>query len=342
MGSRCCVNCFAHEWLRDYVRDNSDALGDCAYCGRKGVDVIDISALYHPFENLMELYVPSDDQRGEMLVDLIQSDYEVFEEDLYTSDQAARLLEEIMQTGWDDDSGESLVDAHELYYRRSSLWHHTTMAEAWEEFCDKVKEDPTHEPNLLVLLDEELARMEVELPSEIMLYRARVGFLSGESGGNRPFESADIGAPPPERAKPGRANAEGEVVLYAADQEATAIAEVRPWRGLLVSVVEVRVTRNLRLVDLSKPPHPRIRLPTRPHSTNKSWRIYCWPSVRRWGNRSGVLMTPTTIFLARDWCSAFVQADGTMVSDTPVLWPPAELTSSSSTSRWCGSERRSS
>jgi RES domain-containing protein len=96
--------------------------------------------------------------------------------------------------------------------------------------------------------------MEVELPSEIMLYRARVGFLSGESGGNRPFESADIGAPPPERAKPSRANAEGEVVLYAADQEATAIAEVRPWRGLLVSVAEVRVTRNLRLVDLSKPP----------------------------------------------------------------------------------------
>lgn len=256
MGPRCCINCFAHEWLRDYVRDNSDAMGNCDYCEHEGVNVIAIGALYHPFKNLMKLYVPSDDPRGEMLVDLIQGDYEVFEEDLHTSGKAARLLEDIMQTGWDDDSGELPVDAHELYDRRSSLWHHTTMAEAWEEFRDKVKENPAHEPDLPALLDEELARMEVKLPHGIVLYRAHVGFPSVGRRGLQPFEGADIGAPPPERAKPGRANAEGEVVLYTADQEATAIAEVRPWRGLLVSVAEISIARDLRLVDLSKSPPP--------------------------------------------------------------------------------------
>src|SRR5262249_61547567 len=156
--------------------------------------------------------------------------------------------------GWDDDSGESPVNAYELYYRRSSLWHHTTMTEAWEEFCEKVKEDPAHEPYLPTLLDEELARMEVELPHGTILYRARIGFVSVGGDGMQPFEGADIGAPPSERAKSGRANAEGEVRLYAADQEATAIAEVRPWRGLLVSVAEVNSVSDLRLVDLSKPP----------------------------------------------------------------------------------------
>jgi RES domain-containing protein len=130
------------------------------------------------------------------------------------------------------------------------------MAEAWEEFCDKVKEDLTQEPYLPALFDEELARIEITLPQSSILYRARVGFRSIGRSGIQPFEGADIGPPPPEKAKPGRANVEREVVLYVADQEATAIAEVRPWRGLLVSVAELNIVRDLRLVDLSIPPPP--------------------------------------------------------------------------------------
>jgi hypothetical protein len=256
MGPKCCVNCFAHEWLRGYVHDKSRVTGDCDYCQNKGVALIAIGALYRPFKNLMELYVPSEDPHGQMLFDLIQWDYEVFEEDLHSSGQAARLLEDIMQTRWEKDSGESPVSAYELHYRRSSLWHHTTMAEAWEEFCQKVKEDPACEPYLPTLLDEELARMEVELSHRTILYRARIGFVSAGAGGMKPFEGADIGAPPPDRAKAGRANEEREVRLYVADQEATAIAEVRPWRGLLVSVAEMNSIRDLRLVDLSEPPPP--------------------------------------------------------------------------------------
>ena len=216
--------------------------------------MIPIDALYEPFKNLLKLYVPSDEPRGDMLVDLIQWDYEVFEDDLHASDEAACLLNDIMETGWDDDSGEPPVSAHELYHRRSSLWYHTTMVEAWEEFCEKVKEDPAHEPELPELFDEELGRMEVEISHGTILYRARLGFRIVGERRMQPFDSLNIGAPPPEKAKPGRANMEGEVVLYTADQEATAIAEVRPWRGLLVSVAEVRITRDLRLVDLSKPP----------------------------------------------------------------------------------------
>ena len=41
---------------------------------------------------------------------------------------------------------------------------------------------------------------------------------------------AKLGAPPGEKARAGRANAEGESVLYLATDEATAIAEVPPWK----------------------------------------------------------------------------------------------------------------
>jgi len=106
------------------------------------------------------------------------------------------------------------------------------------------------------LLEDELVRMEVVLPTGTTLYRARPGFVGHGRGVGKPYEGADIGAPPPEKARAARANREGEVVLYAADQEATAIAEVRPWRGLYVSVADPRATHDLRLVDLSKPPRP--------------------------------------------------------------------------------------
>lgn len=254
MQAKCCINCFSHEWLKDYIHQNNLGKGSCAYCGRKRTELIAVADLYHLFENLMELYVPSNDPNGEPLIDLIQCEYEVFGEDLYSSGGAARLLKDIMRSGWDDDSGESPVDAHELYYPRSSLWYYTTRAAEFEEFCEKVKKNTTEELNLHELFEEELARTEAELTQDTTIYRARIGFIDDEQQGIKPFEDQDIGAPPLDKARAARANAEGEVVLYAADQDATAIAEVRPWRGLLVSVAEIRMSRKLRLVDLSKPP----------------------------------------------------------------------------------------
>ena len=253
MSSSCCPNCFSYEWLRNYIHENSNEKGTCDYCGQEQIELIPVSHLYHLFENLMQLYVPSDEPYGECLIDLIQWNYEVFAEDLYTSGDAALLLEDIMQAGWDDDSGESPVDAHELYYRRESLWYHITMAEEWKEFCEKVKENPIDELILPALFEEEIARIEVELSKETTIYTARVGFLIDERNGVIAFEGKDIGAPPPSKARAGRANTEDEVVLYAADQEATAVAEIRPWRGVLVSVAEIRTSETLHLVDLGHP-----------------------------------------------------------------------------------------
>jgi RES domain-containing protein len=51
------------------------------------------------------------------------------------------------------------------------------------------------------------------------------------------------------RAFEGRANPKGIPFLYAATHEKTAIAEVRPWIGALVSVAQLRTTRELRLLN---------------------------------------------------------------------------------------------
>ena len=46
MSQKCCINCFAHKWLQEYVREASAATGDCDYYEREGVAVVDIEELY--------------------------------------------------------------------------------------------------------------------------------------------------------------------------------------------------------------------------------------------------------------------------------------------------------
>lgn len=63
------------------------------------------------------------------------------------------------------------------------------------------------------------------------------------------------------RAKEGRANPKGIPYLYCTDQLETAIAEVRPWIGSLVSVGQFRIARSLKLVSCFVFTKPRRILP---------------------------------------------------------------------------------
>jgi len=65
--------------------------------------------------------------------------------------------------------------------------------------------------------------------------RARLGFKLDENEERLPWDGTEIGAPPADKASAGRANAAGQVVLYVADEEKTAVSEVRPALGFCVS-----------------------------------------------------------------------------------------------------------
>ncbi len=61
--------------------------------------------------------------------------------------------------------------------------------------------------------------------------------------------------PLPQRAVEGRANPRGIPYLYGASHLKTAVAEVRPWAGALVSVAAFRLQRGVRLVNFSNAQH---------------------------------------------------------------------------------------
>ena len=86
-----------------------------------------------------------------------------------------------------------------------------------------------------------------------VLYRARPGFAIDPDAKPVAYAGSEIGAPPTSRLS-SRASPKGKRVLYCASKPKTAIAEIRPQRGLLVSVAKMRSTKDLRILDLCARP----------------------------------------------------------------------------------------
>ena len=84
---------------------------------------------------------------------------------------------------------------------------------------------------------------------EETFYRARIN----SPGQNEPYPISQMGAPPQGTASSGRINPEGMSYLYLADYPTTAIAEVRPWKGAVVSVGTFRSTRQVHVASLMPP-----------------------------------------------------------------------------------------
>lgn len=191
-------------------------------------------------------------EAGEVLTDLIQDDWETFSDALLNSDSAAELIVAIQLSRWEEDSGEELIDTGTLYTRRRSIYH-TPPSQAWEWYCKGIKEEPDSDPEIYEFLTEELYRVEEILPHGRTYHRARPGYECEKGGVKLPHKGRDISAPPPKKAKAGRANTEGNVVLYCADHELTAVRETKEPPCSYVSMCELRLLHDLRIVDLSKP-----------------------------------------------------------------------------------------
>ncbi len=128
---------------------------------------------------------------------------------------------------------------------RSAIAHRTRYIHDAEvrEFLDAVL--GTHE-----------SRVE-SIPADSVLWRAQLGNdwrpIFDDDGNEITEEPTCYGVarmkPMPDRAHEGRANSKGIPCLYLATDRDTALAEVRPWVGSLVSVAEFRLKRSVRIVN---------------------------------------------------------------------------------------------
>jgi len=88
--------------------------------------------------------------------------------------------------------------------------------------AERIESEIAHElPDIISIAFEDLATSYEE---GTVLYRARV---HDDRTRTERFNPSEVGAPPPNKAKAGRANRDGEPVLYLATNKSTALAEVR-------------------------------------------------------------------------------------------------------------------
>lgn len=125
------------------------------------------------------------------------------------------------------------------------------------------------------------SKRKLEIPSESFFWRAQQGFVWQTI--NQDGEEFDVPAPfMPERMKPlpnaareGRVNPKGIPCLYLADNQETALAEVRPWVGSLVSIGRFQILKSLLLVDCSIKDEDTFRIyfaePDAPERENAVW-----------------------------------------------------------------------
>lgn len=231
---KCCGNCVNDRYLKKEIALKSTLIGNCDFCFSKDVDLVDPAVFGEDFDKICAIYEVAED--GKHLVDWLNEDWQIFA--LHRT-QAQRLLEEIL-----DDSERT----QQTYQPLDSNGSETLNA--WNVLQTELRTKNRFFPTIDFRNNRAAGRLEsLRIPSKEVpqvWYRARI-----EEG--RAFKPNEMGAPPARRASSGRANPVGIAYLYVGSTRQTAVTEVRPQAGEILSVAEFIVDQNCDLIDLRNP-----------------------------------------------------------------------------------------
>lgn len=136
---------------------------------------------------------------------------------------------------------------------------------SWRSYIDfasrtQFKRRFIHDADVMEFLDtllETCIHREREIKKGAVLWRAQAGcerdmnYLEGKHfGEERPYPNKRM-KPLPYQASEGRVNSKGIPCLYLSTKRKTALAEVRPWIGALVTLAKMTILKNLKVVDCS-------------------------------------------------------------------------------------------
>jgi len=255
----CCEKCFDDRYIKEIIKEMGH-IGDCDFCGSTNVlcvnptDLADIFRplveLYSPVENIMPLH-DLKEGHGNHLVEKLQDDWEIFA--FYDMRKQQELLEE-MFSPIDPSDGYPLF-LTSLVEREAEYWGtgyeiSDRMRKQWQEFSYELKFNNRFFPQKkldLERLSDLLSFFSTQFSKEALFFRARTPEIGKD------LSLLEMGKPPPEKTKNGRANPKGISYLYLSSDAQTAISEVRPFVGAEVVVAQFVVKEDIELIDLRNP-----------------------------------------------------------------------------------------
>lgn len=238
---KCCASCIGDRGLRKQIfpiyRDQT-TIGICSYCKTQEENLIDPAHLRQHFELLVNIYHQDDD--GKSLIECFRDDWDMFLHPQMDVSHCKELLADILNDG--EIVRKNFVPSNSAQPSRLDSW-----GKLRDELMYKNRFFPETEIDKGRL--EELLSYLILDPSEVptVWYRARIQEV------DKPYEIQEMGAPQNRQVSQGRANPAGIPYLYLASTSDTAISEIRPHTGELVSVAEVTFSKDLKIIDLRNP-----------------------------------------------------------------------------------------
>lgn len=250
-----CLNCIGDDYLKHIDIDHT--ITRCDFCQRTNTTCISdvtLSELLRPIVDLyepVEEFMPMEEMRelagdGDSIWEKIQQEWDLFPEIDYES------LEDLFRIMYSEEDEiptfltsyvENEREYYGMHYEASDQ-----LKQEWDNFCNEIIKSNRFFPQKTVdvdILKALLACLEKRLGNGKEFFRARIS----ETG--KAFKIKDIGMPPADKSKSGRANPVGIPYFYLASTSVTAIAEVRPSVTDVVSVGCFRIKKPLKIVDLA-------------------------------------------------------------------------------------------
>jgi RES domain len=232
-----CENCFGDEFLKKRIIELSTTrVARCEYCLSEEAAAIAPDAASDLVSQILSLYKEDTGDQAKPLGFYLRRDWHLF--DGVSEENSVRLIDFIFQ-------------GQQLSTKRFRTEEQVNAnVPLWDEFKSELKYEnrffPKKHPELKNL--ENLFSFLIEEKNTgVSFFRARI------CGNNTRFPIAQMGRPPKDLVKGGRANPFGISYLYTASDSTTAISEVRPHVGDFVSVARYELNRRAVLLDLRNP-----------------------------------------------------------------------------------------
>lgn len=233
---------------------------------------------------------------------------------------------------WPPDGGEPFFADDQTYVPiRLDGWRHGAL---WRRFREAILHrqrffnDPAKEFLAEIFdgiqnqadIDNKPAFYRLATGDETTFYRARIVADEETFREIAKDPSAFMGPPPPNLRRAGRMNAAGIAVFYGATERDTAIAELRPAVGSLISLAAFRVHRSIHVLDLTRFTRAGKQLDI--FAKNQMIRATQWAFMQSFASEISQPILPGEEHL--EYVPAQVVAE--YLTSTPVRWRGAEVT----------------
>jgi len=239
----CCSECFSSAYLKDIINTNAN-IGNCDFCGSNNVNVYSPGEFNLIFQNILDLYTVNND--GQLIENQIEADFsnKIFSKKVEASRKG--LLQEIVKDDYNlykDIFTNNVVNKTK---NPENLELIKPISGTWEKLADEIKyTNRFHLQNVLDLdhLAKLLRRYKKPITRGKKYYRARISDSVG-------FPIEQMGNPPSDKAKSGRANPVGISYLYLSDHEITTLYETRASLYDFVTIGEFRLKEDIEVINL--------------------------------------------------------------------------------------------